>query len=87
MCIRDRVGAYELDLSEKNAELCSLAIDPELWRKGYGRALLRAVLESLGSKPPACTLTVASTNLPALALYQAEGFAQTGKVSGWYEVV
>ena len=81
------VGTYELDLSEKNAELCSLAIDPALGRKGYGRALLRAVLESLGSKPPACTLTVASTNLPALALYQAEGFAQTGKVSDWYEVV
>lgn len=81
------VGTYELDLSEKVPELCSLAVDPELQRQGYGRSLLRAVLDSLGSKVPACTLTVASTNLPALGLYQSEGFAQTGIVSDWYEVI
>ena len=81
------VGTYELDLSEKVPELCSMAVEPELWRQGYGRSLLRAVLDSLGSKTPACTLTVCSTNLPALGLYQAEGFTQTGLVSDWYEVV
>lgn len=81
------VGTYELDLGEKVPELCSLAIEPELQRQGYGRALLRTVLESLGAKAPVCTLTVCSTNLPALGLYQSEGFAQTGVVSDWYEVV
>ena len=81
------VGTYELDLSEKIPELCSLAVEPALWRQGYGRALLRAVLGSLQGKAQSCTLTVASTNLPALGLYQSEGFAQTGVVSDWYEVV
>ncbi|MDE6107426.1 MAG: GNAT family N-acetyltransferase, partial [Oscillospiraceae bacterium] len=80
------VGTYELDLSEKTPELCSLAVEPELWRQGYGRALLRAVLESLGAKTPCCTLTVSTANLPALELYQSEGFTQTGVVSDWYEV-
>ena len=81
------VGTYELDLSEKVPELCSLAVEPELRRQGYGRSLLRSVLDSLGNKVPACTLTVSSANLPALGLYQSEGFAQTGIVSDWYEVV
>lgn len=81
------VGTYELDLSEKVPELCSLAVEPELWRQGYGRALLRSVLDSLGGKAPSCTLTVSSANLPALGLYQSEGFTQTGLVSDWYEVV
>lgn len=81
------VGTYELDLSEKIPELCSLAIEPELQRQGLGRALLRAVLDSLGAKTPSCTLTVSSANLPALGLFQSEGFTQTGLVSDWYEVV
>lgn len=81
------VGTYELDLSEKVPELCSLAVEPALWRQGYGRALLRAVLDSLGNKAPSCTLTVCSANLPALGLYQSEGFTQTGLMSDWYEVV
>ena len=80
-------STYELDLSEKTPELCSLAVEPDLWRNAYGRSLLRAVLESLGGKISACALTVASTNLPALGLYQSEGFVQTGVVSDWYEVV
>lgn len=81
------VGTYELDLSEKTPELCSMAVEPGLWRQGYGRALLRSVLDSLGSKTPVCTLTVSTANLPALELYRSEGFAQTGVVSDWYEVV
>lgn len=81
------VGTYELDLGEKIPELCSLAVEPELWRQGYGRSLLRTVLDSLGAKAPGCTLTVSSANLAAMALYQSEGFAQTGVVSDWYEVV
>lgn len=81
------IGTYELNLSDKTALLESLAIEPSLRRQGYGRALLRAVLDSLNSKTPACALTVASTNQPALALFTSEGFAQNGVVSDWFEVV
>ena len=80
------VGAFEMDLTEKTPELVSLAVEPEIWRQGYGRAVLRAALDSLG-KAPACTLMVSSANPAALALYEAEGFAQTGVVSSWFEVV
>ena len=81
------VGTYELDLSEKTPELVSMAVDPQLWRQGYGRALLRTVLDSLGPKTTACTLTVSTANPPAMGLYESEGFSQTGLVSDWYEVV
>lgn len=80
------VGALELDLSERVPELMTLAVSPDFRRRGLGRALLRAALESLG-KAPSCALTLPSTAVPALALLQAEGFAQTGLVSSWFEVV
>lgn len=80
------VGAFELDLSEKVPELMGLAVEPELWRQGLGRTLLRTALESLG-KAPACCLRVSSANPAALALYESEGFAQTEVVSSWFEVV
>ena len=81
------VGACRLDLSERVPELVTLAIAPQLQRQGLGRALLRGALESLGNKAPACALTVSSLNAPALALFQSEGFAQTGVVTSWFEVV
>lgn len=80
------VGAFELDLSEKVPELMALAVEPELQRQGLGQALLRTALESLG-KAPACSLRVSSANPAALSLYESEGFAQTGVVSSWFEVV
>ena len=80
------VGAFEVDLTEKTPELVTLAVDPELRRQGYGRAILRSALDSLG-KAPSCSLLVSSANPAALALYEAEGFAQTGVVSSWFEVV
>ncbi len=80
------VGAYEVDLSEKNPELSSLCVEPELWRQGYGRALLRTLLAGM-PKAEKCTLTVSSINVPALELYTAEGFVQTGVASSWFEVV
>lgn len=79
------VGAYELDLSEKVPELCTLAVEPELQRQGIGRSLLRSALDGL--KAPACALTVSTANAPALSLFEAEGFQQTGLVSDWFEVV
>lgn len=80
------VGAFEIDLTEKTPELLTLAVEPELWRQGYGRSILRAALESMG-KVPSCCLRVSTANPAAMALYESEGFAQTGVVSSWFEVV
>lgn len=80
------VGAFELDLTEKTPELVTLAVEPELWRQGYGRAILRAALDSLG-KAPLCSLLVSSANTAGLALCEAEGFTPTETVCSWFEVV
>ncbi len=80
------VGAFEVDLTEKVPELVTLAVEPELWRQGLGRAILRTALDSLG-KAPSCSLLVSSANTAALALYESEGFTRTGTVSSWFEVV
>lgn len=80
------VGAFEVDLSEKVPELVTLAVEPELWRQGLGRSILRAALDSMG-KAPSCGLMVSSRNTAAMALYESEGFAQTGVISSWFEVV
>ena len=80
------VGAYQVDMNEKPPELSSLCVEPELWRQGYGRALLRTLLDGL-VKSDKVGLTVSSLNAPALGLYTGEGFVQTGVVSSWFEVV
>ncbi len=81
------VGAYELDLSERIPELSALAVEPSLWHQGLGRTLLRTVLESLNAKTSSCCLKVSSINSAAMGLFTAEGFVQTGLISGWFEVV
>jgi ribosomal-protein-alanine N-acetyltransferase len=81
------VGAYELDLSQKPAELVTLAVDPAFRRQGLGRALLRSALDSLGPKASSCVLTVSTADTAALSLFQSEGFVQTELVSDWYQVV
>ena len=79
------VGAYEWDLNEKTPELVTLAVAPEFRRQGFGRAILRAAMEGL--RNASCCLTVSTANPAALALYESEGFTQTGVVSSWFEVV
>ncbi len=80
------VGACDLDLNDRVPELTLLAVDPALRRQGLGRSLLRCALDGL-NKAPACALMVSTANAAALALLASEGFAQTGVVSDWFEVV
>ena len=80
------IGAYEVDLNEKTPELTTLCVEPELWRQGLGRSLLRTLLESL-PKTDKAVLTLSSLNTPAMELCSSEGFAQTGVVSSWFQVV
>ena len=80
------VGAYDLDLSEKIPSLAALAVEPKLWRQGFGRSLLRTVLCSISVKLPACSLETSTANPAALTLFTSEGFVQTGLVSSWFQV-
>lgn len=67
------------------AELLTLATEPEARRKGHARALLQeglGVVHAAGAR--VCYLEVAADNLPAIALYRGMGFAQAGLRRGYY---
>jgi diamine N-acetyltransferase len=52
--------------------------------KGYGREGLRRLVERLRAShaPPAVFLDVAPANAAAMALYESEGFRDTGRIQG-----
>lgn len=75
------LGRVTLD----EAELLTLAVDPDARRKGLGRAVLSA-FETQASDRGATRafLEVADTNQPARALYAASGWAMTGARPNYY---
>lgn len=67
------------------AELLTIATDPDARRQGTGRALL-AGFEAEAQSRAATTafLEVAADNTAALALYRAAGWRETGRRKGYY---
>ena len=67
------------------AELLTLAVDPEARRQGIGRRLVEAFLKkSCETKAETVFLEVSSENPAAIALYGATGFRQAGKRRAYY---
>jgi ribosomal-protein-alanine N-acetyltransferase len=67
------------------AELLTLATQPEARRKGLARAVLQeglALAYAAGAR--ICYLEVAEGNLPAIALYTGAGFVRAGLRRGYY---
>lgn len=63
----------------------NVAIHPDLRRRGLGRLLLRGALDAawrLGARR--ATLEVRRSNVPALRLYEAEGFEEVGVRAQYY---
>ncbi|HFQ14923.1 MAG TPA: GNAT family N-acetyltransferase [Rhodobacteraceae bacterium] len=67
------------------AELLALAVAPAARRRGLGRRLLRD-FERAARKAGAARafLEVATDNLPAVALYRAAGWSESGRRPGYY---
>jgi ribosomal-protein-alanine N-acetyltransferase len=66
-------------------ELLTIATAPQAQRQGIGRRLMQAFeAEAKGRGARLAHLEVAADNLPALALYQAQGWAETGRRAGYY---
>lgn len=68
-----------------DSDLLTLAVAPEAQGRGLGRLLLHALLRT--ARDRGCTqmfLEVRSDNEPALALYRAHGFEQTGRRRDYY---
>lgn len=81
-----RAGGFALTRSlAGESELLTLAVDPAQQRRGIGRDLLRDWLAAAqcGGIEDAF-LEVAADNAGAIALYQAAGFAETGRRRGYY---
>ncbi|MCC5966937.1 MAG: GNAT family N-acetyltransferase [Natronohydrobacter sp.] len=85
-CDGDHLQAFALfRIVLDEAELLTLATDPEARRKGHARALLQeglVVAHAAGAR--VCYLEVAADNLPAISFYRGMGFAQAGLRRGYY---
>lgn len=67
------------------AEILTLAVNPEQRRHGLGSALLRAAMErARGLGAASMFLEVAVTNHAALALYEKHGFSEAGLRRRYY---
>ncbi|MBR9650874.1 GNAT family N-acetyltransferase [Thalassovita aquimarina] len=67
------------------AELLTLATDPAYQRQGQGRMVLQLYHdEALRRRAETFFLEVAENNLPAIALYRANGYAKTAERPNYY---
>lgn len=67
------------------AEILTLAVDPAHRRAGHAAALLDAAKQDLAKTDVSrLFLEVAADNLPALALYERQGFLPIGLRKGYY---
>jgi ribosomal-protein-alanine N-acetyltransferase len=66
-------------------EIANLAVAPDGWGQGVGRALLDAALdEALRRRTAAMYLEVRQTNDRARRLYRSRGFEEIGRRRGYY---
>lgn len=69
------------------AEILTLAVEPAARRRGLARALVEAATGAARmAGAETLFLEVAHDNLPALALYEAVGFARAGLRRGYYDL-
>ena len=67
------------------AHITTVAVQPEYRRRGIGRMLTIALLETAKEKGMACsTLEVRAGNEPAIELYKQLGFVETAKRKAYY---
>jgi [ribosomal protein S18]-alanine N-acetyltransferase len=67
------------------AEVLTLAVDPERRRRGLGRRLIEHAIATAGDRGARCMfLEVGEGNAPARALYGAAGFTEVGRRRRYY---
>ena len=68
-----------------DGEIANLAVAPEGWGSGIGRALLDAALEEAARRNvESVYLEVRDSNARARRLYQSRGFEEVGRRKGYY---
>jgi ribosomal-protein-alanine N-acetyltransferase len=75
-----------LQMAGGEAELLTMAVNPELRRRGFGRLLLNQLIARASSYgADAIWLEVRRSNAPAIALYRSAGFVDVGWRKGYYQ--
>lgn len=78
-------GAALFRVIGDEAELLTIAVEPDQRGKGWGAALLQHTLDAAAQQGAASIfLEVAATNTKALALYARAGFTEIGQRAGYY---
>ncbi|MEL6750751.1 MAG: GNAT family N-acetyltransferase [Pseudomonadota bacterium] len=78
-------GFVMLRQAADEAEILSIAVDPDTRGGGFGHALMGAAIRHCQSERFArLILEVDAGNVPAVALYQRLGFRETGRRVGYY---
>jgi len=79
------VGFILLRLAADEAEIITLAVQPQVRRQGVARRLLTVGLAKVtGRGAQQCFLEVAESNMAARGLYASAGFAEVGRRPGYY---
>ena len=67
------------------ADMMNLAVAPDYRRCGIAEHLVDALIQSLKANVVTClTLEVRASNLPAINLYEKQGFGQVGRRPNYY---
>lgn len=70
---------------EGGAWVLRLKVREDLRRRGFGRLLLRRLLDAFGDGGAAeIFLSVSPHNVPAVCLYESAGFGVTGREAGYF---
>ena len=80
------VGFAIMRFGDERARLILLAVDPAWRRQGIARRMLHWLADSAAAAGTASIhVELRASNVPAYALYESEGFAETFRLPGYYE--
>ena len=77
------VGYAGLAIGLDNADVQTIGVTRSVQGRGIGRALLHDLLRAAGDRP--VMLEVRTDNIPAITLYESEGFARFGIRRRYYQ--
>lgn len=88
LATRDRILAHGvLSVGAGESHILTLCVHPDFRRQGYGRRMLKHLLERAGKKDvTVCFLEVRPSNREARQLYLSMGFLQVGERRNYYPV-
>lgn len=82
VALTDPHGFLIARVDTNEAEILTIAVDPERHRQGIGTRILAAFLKSQSNRR--VILDVAATNIPAQKLYTNAGFTEVGRRPRYY---